>query len=316
MNNPGPGMMPFSQQQYTPQQNPFGQAMGRGMQQPQFGMQQPRFGMQQPSFGGGFGMQQPSFGGFGGGVGGGFGMQPPQFGGGFGMQQPSFGGFGGFGMQQPGFGGGFGMQQPGFGMGMGGFPSQRFPGLQVSGPSPFQFGGGFGMQQPRFGMQQPGMGMGGQFGNMGNPMMGNPIRPDISLPTGFRGGQMGGPMGNPGFNADNMSMMRRQQDMLRQMQNRGGFQTQGPESFDRRPSKVEQHIARLPPIDLSKVQARLQQIDARPPIARLQQQQQGDRSMPRAITGREQLMRRRSPVYQGPAPLVTLQNAPRKPYEQ
>ena len=49
MNYPGPGMMPFSQQQYTPQQNPFGQAMGRGMQQPQFGMQQ-------PSFGGGFGV--------------------------------------------------------------------------------------------------------------------------------------------------------------------------------------------------------------------------------------------------------------------
>ena len=77
MNYPGPGMMPFSQQQYTPQQNPFGQAMGRGMQQPQFGMQQ-------PSFGGGFGMQQPRFG-----------MQQPSFGGGFGMQQPSFGGFGG-----------------------------------------------------------------------------------------------------------------------------------------------------------------------------------------------------------------------------
>ena len=170
MNYPGPGMMPFSQQQYTPQQSPFGQAMGRGMQQPQFGMQQPQqFGMQQPQFGGGFGMQQPSFGGgFGmqqpsfGGFGGGFGMQPPQFGGGFGMQQPGFG----FGMQ-PGFGGGFGMQPPqfggGFGMGMGGFPSQRFPGLQVSGPSPFQFGGrfgggfggGFGMPQPR---PQPYMG--------------------------------------------------------------------------------------------------------------------------------------------------------------
>jgi hypothetical protein len=44
---------------------------------------------------------------------------------------------------------------------------------------------------------------------------------------------MGRPMGNPGFNADNMSMMRRQQDMLRQMQNRGGVQTRGPESLMR-----------------------------------------------------------------------------------
>ena len=99
----------------------------------------------------------------------------------------------------------------------------------------------------------------------------------------FRGGQMGGSM-------DNMGLMRRQQDMLRQMQNRGGFQTQGPESFDRR-AKLRPDIARLPrmlsQMDLSKAQARLQQ-------------QQGGRPMPRAITGREQLMRRRSPVYQGP----------------
>ena len=75
----------------------------------------------------------------------------------------------------------------------------------------------------------------------------------------------GGQMGGP---MDNMGLMRRKQDRLRLMQN----QLRGA---------------------------------PRPSIARLQQQQQGDRSMPRAITGREQLMRRRSPVYQGP----TLQNS-------
>ena len=130
------------------------------------------------------------------------------------------------------------------------------------------------------------------------------LRPDISLPTGFRGGQMGGPM-------DNMGLMRRQQDMLRQMQNRGGFQTLGPESLMRQQQQLGQQLGRLrgQPVDQGtdlRAQARLQQIDARPPIARLQQQQQGDRSMPRAITGREQLMRRRSPAYQGPNDLIGL----------
>ena len=46
--------------------------------------------------------------------------------------------------------------------------------------------------------------------------------------------------------------------------------------------------------------------------ARMQQQQDAMLDMPRAITGREQLMRGRSPVYQGP----TLQNPPRNPYAQ
>ena len=132
-------------------------------------------------------------------------------------------------MQPPQFGGGFGM-------GMGGFPSQRFPGLQISGPSPFQFG-----QPPRFG-------------------------------GGF--------------------------DMQQQPTNQRVGINYTPPVMDQRVRNLRLEGGQMPQGGL-KAQARLQQIDARPPIARLQQQQ-GERPMPRATTGREQLMRRRSPVYQGP----------------
>ena len=404
MNYPGPGMMPFSQQQYTPQQNPFGQAMGRGMQQPQFGMQQPsfgggfgmqqpRFGMQQPSFGGGFGMQQPSFGGFGGG----FGMQPPQFGGGFGMQQPSFGGFGGFGMQQPGFGGGFGMQppqfgggfgmqQPGFGMGMGGFPSQRFPGLQVSGPSPFQFGqppqfgggfgGGFGMQPPRFGGRQLGEGaIAGPIRPGGREsLVGETPRYDFTQarPTerpktlrdvlGAAGFQM---PERPRISTSNIAFFGK--DPVTGEMRRGGssdsnyykqldaMYAQNPEALkiakqfeadrvakaNQKPSNrfsaLASRVRQGPPSSMRDLQQSFDREINSPQYqalvqrygqsmgqdqgalgqlqaiqARMQQQQDAMLDMPRAITGREQLMRGRSPVYQGP----TLQNPPRNPYAQ
>ena len=89
----------------------------------------------------------------------------------------------------------------------------------------------------------------GQFGGMNQRfggMMGNPM--------------MGRPMGNPGFNADNMGMMRRQQElMLRQQQ-------LGPQLGGLRGVPVDQGAGLR-----AQAQARLQQQGGRPmPMARTQ----------------------------------------------
>ena len=100
--------------------------------------------------------------------------------------------------------------------------------------------------------------------------------------------RFGGMMGNPGFNADNMSMMRRQQDMLRQMQNRGEDRTRGPESL------MRQGLG-LRPEALTRLRGGPMPQGGLKAQARLQQEQQGIRPMPMLRTqGPESLNRLRS----------------------
>ena len=252
----------FQARPAQPPQQPFGNMMQP--QQPMGGFGGGMYGnMMQPQRPmGGFGGQFGGFGGQPGGMGGQFGRMGGQFGGmgGYGGQFGGMGNqFGGMPSQFGGFGNQFGgmmrpQPQPMYGMGgmggMGGF-GNRFGGqMGQFGGMNQRFGGMMGnpMMQARQNMlrqQQLGQQLGRPGGGELGPESSDPnelnVSTGIKYESQLRPGRgqvagnpmMGRPMGNPGFNADNMSMMRRQQDMLRQMQNRGGFQTRGPESLMR-----------------------------------------------------------------------------------